>query len=152
VKRRWKAAWAAAAALATVTGLMGPVGASGADARIAMILPPTNTVSRYMATASTTVHYDLGCARAHTKVSGALALLYGMPVVVNGQYGASLFSGPDSTTTKIAAAAKEFVRGYYECSDDWAPTDPYIYVAFTALSFPPKPGTLGARWDQGRQR
>ena len=135
MKRRWKAVWAAAAALAIVNGLIGPIGASWADARIASILPPTNTVSRYMATASTTVHYDLGCARAHTKVSGALALLYGMPVLVNGKYGASLFSGPDSATTKIASAAKEFVRGYYECSDDWAPTATYIYVAFSTSNY-----------------
>jgi hypothetical protein len=77
---------------------------------------PAYTLSRYVQTASTTVHYDLGCDRANRRVYGALVLLYGMPLLVDGKQGASLYSGPDSTTTTIAKAAKQFVKGFYECS------------------------------------
>jgi hypothetical protein len=128
---RWRLPACAAAATLVAAG-MGMAGARAANigAHARPDAAPANTISRYMATASTTVHYDLGCDRGGRK-SGALALLYGMPALVSGKQGASLFSGPDSTTTKIEAAAKEFVRGFFECSG----SDAYLFVAFSTSNY-----------------
>jgi hypothetical protein len=77
---------------------------------------PPPTLSRYMETASLQAHYDIGCDRAKRKVAGPIALIYGRPAVVNGAPGASIYSGPDATVQQIAAAARQFVQGYRDCS------------------------------------
>src|SRR5215218_1931790 len=82
--------------------------------RVAAAPPPT--LSRYMETASLQAHYDIGCDRAKRKVAGPIALIYGRPAVVNGAPGASIYSGPDATVQQIAAAARQFVQGYRDCS------------------------------------
>jgi hypothetical protein len=129
---RWRRLSAALAAGA-VAGSIGMAAARAGDLGLGgqPDAAPANTISRYMATASTTAHYDLGCDRAGRKVSGVVSLLYGMPVLVSGKYGASLFGGPDATTTKIAAAAKEFVRGFFECSSSGA----FAFVAFSTSNY-----------------
>lgn len=77
---------------------------------------PAATISRYMQTAGHQAHYDLGCNRSRAKIAGPIALIYGMPVVVNGAQGASLYNGADATVNQIRDAAKQFVQGYRDCA------------------------------------
>src|SRR6266498_2685870 len=123
-----RARWRICVILSLAGVLVGGLPALGSVTRLQRwTLPgaaPANTISRYIETNSSTSHYDLGCDRADRKIYGAIALLYGMPVLVNGKYGASLFNGPNSTTTTIGTAAKQFVKGFYECSTSGA----YMYV------------------------
>lgn len=80
------------------------------------VAAPTNTISRYMATASTQAHYDLGCERSRRKVGGPIGLIYGKPVLVGSSQGASLYGNPDATVAQIETAAKQFVQGYRDCA------------------------------------
>jgi len=68
-------------------------------------------------------HYDLGCALGtrSKNLAGAqqdvVILHYFRPIrFSDGGYGASLLSGADARTSSIAAAAREFARGYYMCT------------------------------------
>jgi hypothetical protein len=97
---------------AFVAAVVGPAGLTPSS--VAAAPPPT--LSRYMETASLQAHYNLGCERSKRKVPGPIALIYGRPALVNGGPGATLYSGPDATVQQIAAAARQFVQGYRDCS------------------------------------
>ena len=77
---------------------------------------PAWTPSRYVETVSHAYHKSLGCEVASRGVSGVTILLYGKPVRVDGAYGASLYGGPNATTTQIASAVRQFAVGYAACA------------------------------------
>jgi len=85
--------------------------------------PPPYTTSRYMQHVNTQRHYDLGCALGTRDknlpgTQGDVVILhYFKPVrFADGTYGADLLGGADARTSAIAAAAREFARGYYICT------------------------------------
>jgi len=77
---------------------------------------PAATLSRYMGTASTVTHYNLGCDRARKKVGGPLVLIYGKPILFNGQQGVALYGGTNIAVTTLISPAEQFVQGYRDCA------------------------------------
>src|SRR5437867_6489322 len=87
------------------------------------VTAPPYTPSRYMQHVSTTRHYDLGCQLGtRTKnLAGQQAdlviLHYFKPVKFSdGAYGAGLLGGASAKTSAIAAAVRQFAKGYYICT------------------------------------
>lgn len=84
--------------------------------------PPDWTFSRYMSSNDEGHAYDLGCALANdvdygAKPSDSMTILaFGAPVQIDSNtWGATLFGGPDSSTTKIRQVAQNFALGFYNC-------------------------------------
>jgi hypothetical protein len=81
------------------------------------------TNSRYMSQVDTQKSYDLGCELgdmdelAPGTQNNVVILAYGAPAISNGEYG-TFFPGSSTyvSTAQIAAAVKEFGRGYWLCS------------------------------------
>jgi hypothetical protein len=86
------------------------------------VTAPPYGISVYVTTNSPTNLYNLGCQmgtvdknRAGTQAT-KVALDFGGPTTVNGVQGATLFGGPNSTTSQILAAVKEYAHGYWVCT------------------------------------
>lgn len=79
---------------------------------------PAYTTSRYMKTINTTNTYNLGCAQGTALQSGVIVLDFGRPKRVDGVLGTKLFNNAFATIAQIREAAKSFVQGWYNCSNN----------------------------------
>lgn len=97
------------AALFLVAALLG----TAACAPLPPNHPSWTTRSYYMGAGSGAAARNLGCMNGDKQ--GRMTLFFGAPTVVNGTYGATLWSAPNRTTAQVAETAKAFVRGYVRC-------------------------------------
>jgi hypothetical protein len=112
---RGRAGWAIALAIAATVSLV--------PSRARAVTAPPYTTSRYMQNVSTTRHYDLGC-QTGTRTKNLAGTQYDLVILhyfkpvrfSDGSYGAGLLGGASAKTSAIAAAVKEFAKGYYICT------------------------------------
>ncbi|MFG2169306.1 hypothetical protein [Micromonospora chersina] len=111
--------WTIAAALSTLVAagwIALPAGPAAA------VTVPYEGLSYYVQTNSPSKLYDLGCRMGDLDYSRPgtqhtlVVLQFGGPTLVNGVQGATLYDGPNSTTSQILAAVKEYAHGYYLCA------------------------------------
>jgi hypothetical protein len=78
---------------------------------------PPATTSRYISTIDPERHYNMGCQTGRRGERGTLVLAFGQPITVALGYGASVFNSfIPASTTQVATAAKNYLRGFAECS------------------------------------
>jgi len=116
--------------LACLTIIAGVVAAGTATPAVAATAPPATT-SRYVKTTDSTVLYNDGCATGRASQTGFLVLDFGQPAYVNGQYGSYIFNNSFRSTAQIAAAARSFMQGYWNCSS----TVPWIVAAIGTTNY-----------------
>jgi hypothetical protein len=101
-------------------------------ARAIAATPPPPTTSRYMKTTDGSVLYAEGCAAGRVPQRGIAVLDFGSPALSGTAYGSLLFnSNSFRSTSQIAAAAKNWLQGYWNCS----PYGPEITLAIGTSNY-----------------
>lgn len=83
--------------------------------------PPAWAYAHYESSSAQADYYSQGCTLGNGVDSGSkpvdsLSILdFGEPKAVGGSWGASLFTGTNSTTTTIRQLAQQFSLGFYNC-------------------------------------